>query len=389
MFRFLTAGESHGPLLSGILEGMPAGVPIALDEVNEEMARRQRGYGRGGRMRIEKDAVRIVSGLRKGVTLGTPIGLIVENRDWANWQEIMASEPGEMKPEWRVTRPRPGHADLAGALKYGHHDIRNVLERASARETAMRVAVGGMAKQLLKAFGVKVISFVVEIGGIAGKIDVSDPAESAARADASEVRCPDPALSEKMIEKIREAKAKRDTLGGVFEVRAYGVPPGLGSYSQSDQRLNARLAAAVMAIQAIKGVEIGIGFEAARRWGSEVHDEIFYDRKRSPQPFYRKTNRAGGIEGGISNGEPILLRAAMKPIATLYAPLKSVDIETKEPFDATIERSDVCSVPAASVVGEAVVAIVLADLMREKFGGDSLTEMKRNYDGYLEGLRNF
>jgi chorismate synthase len=296
-----------------------------------------------------------------------------------------------------VTKPRPGHADLVGAIKYGHEDIRNVLEKASARETAIRVAVGAVAKQLLAQFGMKVISHVVEIGGVrVGSGGGADPEEIFKRAEESEVRCADPQATEQMMARIKEAKHKGDTLGGIFEIVVTHPPIGLGSYSQWDRRLNARLAMALMSIQAIKGVEIGLGFEVARRFGSEVHDEIFYDkpegkgqRSKKPTGFYRRTNNAGGIEGGVTNGENIILRAAMKPIATLYAPLKSVDIVTKEPFEATVERSDVCSVPAAGVVGEAVVAFEMAAEMIRKFGGDSLAEMKQNYEAYLESVKNF
>lgn len=383
----------------GIVEGMPSGLPLTAEAINVDLARRQRGYGRGGRMRIEKDQVEIVAGVRQGRTLGGPIGLIIQNRDWENWQKVMAVEPEAQVPSERVvTKPRPGHADLVGAIKYGHQDIRNVLEKASARETAIRVAVGAVAKQLLAQFGIKVISHVVEIGGVRiherKPKEPWDPEEIFQKAEASEVRCADPEASNRMMARIKEAKLKGDTLGGVFEVVVTRPPVGLGSYSQWDRRLNARLAMALMSIQAIKGVEIGLGFEVARRFGSEVHDEIFYAKtgiKKGSEVagFYRKTNNAGGVEGGVTNGQDIVLRAAMKPIATLYAPLKSVDILTKEAFEATVERSDVCSVPAAGVVGEAVVAFEIADEMIRKFGGDSLAEMKRNYDAYMESVKNF
>jgi chorismate synthase len=318
-------------------------------------------------MRIEKDQVEIVAGVRHGKTLGGPIGLIIQNKDWENWQQVMAVDPGpaEAAQQRVVTKPRPGHADLVGAIKYGHQDIRNVLEKASARETAIRVAVGAVAKEFLAQFDMSVISHVVEIGGIKAAIESGmDP----------------------------ERKLKGDTLGGVFEVVVTNPPIGLGSYSQWDRRLNARLAMALMSIQAIKGVEIGLGFEVARRFGSEVHDEIFYNKpkgKKKATGFYRRTNNAGGVEGGVTNGQNIILRAAMKPIATLYTPLKSVDIITKEPFEASVERSDVCSVPAAGVVGEAVVAFEMAGEIIRKFGGDSLAEMKRNYDAYLETVKKF
>ncbi|MBI3994576.1 MAG: chorismate synthase [Nitrospirae bacterium] len=397
MLRYLNGGESHGRLLLAVLEGLPAGVPLTEAEVNRDLARRQMGYGRGGRMRIEQDRVEFVSGVRKGFTLGSPIGLQIENKDWRNWQEIMAvdppgapegTEPPPVDPVKQrvVTKPRPGHADLVGAIKYAHTDIRNVLEKASARETAIRVAVGAVAKALLNSFQIMIVSHVREIGGIQAETDRMTLDEIRAAAEESEVRCADAAAAEKMTRKIREAKEKGDTLGGVFEVVARNVPMGLGSYSQWDRRLSARLAFALMSIQAMKGVEIGMGFEAARRFGSEVHDEIFYDE--SGGGFYRKTNNAGGLEGGITNGQPIVLRVAMKPIATLYSPLKSVDIKTKEAFEATVERSDICTVPAAGVIGESVVAYELAAAMVEKFGGDSLSEMKRNYDGYMEYVKN-
>ncbi len=387
MLRYLNGGESHGKLLLAVIEGMPSGVPLNEAGVNLDLARRQKGYGRGGRMRIEQDQVEFVSGIRKGLTLGSPIGLQITNKDWKNWQEIMAVESGEPATQRVVTKPRPGHADLVGAIKYAHTDIRNVLEKASARETAIRVAVGAVAKVLLSPFGITVVSHVREIGGIPADTSRLSLDQIRAAAEASEVRCADAAAAEKMIQKIREAKEKGDTLGGIFEVIVDNVPIGLGSYSQWDRRLGARLAFALMSIQAMKGVEIGMGFEAARRFGSEVHDEIFYDESESR--FYRKTNNAGGLEGGVTNGQPIVLRVAMKPIATLYSPLKSVDIKTKAPFEATVERSDICTVPAAGVIGEAVVAFELAAAMIEKFGGDSLIEMKRNYDSYIEYVKNW
>ena len=318
MLRYLNSGESHGKMLLAVIEGMPAGVPITEDEVNGDLARRQKGYGRGGRMRIEQDRVEFVSGVRKGVTLGSPIGLQIQNKDWKNWKEIMASEPGETSEKRVVTRPRPGHADLVGAIKYAQEDIRNVLEKASARETAIRVAVGGVAKALLKQFQVTIVSHTKEIGGVRAQTEGMDLEAIRTASEASEVRSADPKAGELMIQKIREAKEKGDTLGGVFEVIVDNSPIGLGSYSQWDRRLGARLTYALMSIQAMKGVEIGMGFEAARRLGSEVHDEIFYNEAESR--FYRKTNNAGGLEGGITNGQPIVLRTAMKPISTLYSP---------------------------------------------------------------------
>jgi len=386
MLRYLNAGESHGKSLLAVLEGVPAGLPLTPDVVNQDLARRQKGYGRGGRMRLEEDRVEFVCGVRKGQTLGNPIGLMIANKDWENWKEVMAVEPGPLPAEKVVTRPRPGHADLVGAIKYAHRDIRNVLEKASARETAIRVAVGGVAKALLAQFGMRVLSYTTEIGGVEAR-RCEDPLVAFEQAEASEVRSPDPEAGARMVERIRTAKHRGDTLGGVFEVVVTNPPIGLGSYSQWDRRLGARLAMAVMSIQAMKGVEIGMGFEAARRFGSEVHDDIYYEQ--GGKGFIRKTNNAGGLEGGITNGEPIVLRAAMKPISTLYSPKKSVDIETKQPFDATVERSDICTVPAAGVVGEAVVAFEIANAMIEKFGGDSLEEMKRNYHAYQEYVKAF
>ncbi|MEK6617887.1 MAG: chorismate synthase [Nitrospirota bacterium] len=386
MLRYLNGGESHGKYLLAILEGMPAGLPLTPDIVNQDLARRQKGYGRGGRMRVEEDRVEFGCGVRKGQTLGNPIGLMIGNKDWENWKEVMAVEPGPVPAEKVVTRPRPGHADLVGAIKYAHRDIRNVLEKASARETAIRVAVGGVAKALLAQFGMRVLSYTTEIGGVVAR-RCEDPMVAYERAEASDVRSPDPDAGAQMIERIRTAKHRGDTLGGVFEVVVTNPPIGLGSYSQWDRRLGARLAMGVMSIQAMKGVEIGMGFEAARRFGSEVHDDIYYEH--GGKGFIRKTNNAGGLEGGITNGEPIVLRVAMKPISTLYSPKQSVDIETKEPFDATVERSDICTVPAAGVVGEAVVAFEMANAMIEKFGGDSMEEMKRNYHAYQEYVKAF
>jgi chorismate synthase len=387
MLRYLTGGESHGKSLTAVLEGIPSGLSLSADDVDRDLARRQKGYGRGGRMRIEQDRVEFLSGVRKGQTLGNPITLIVRNKDWENWSEIMAPEPGSPVTEKVVTCPRPGHADLAGAIKYNHRDIRNVLEKASARETAIRVAVGAVAKRLLAEFGMQVYSYTVEIGGVRLSLSKDLRTEEIfLRAEESDVRCPDEAVSAQMIERIKEAKRKGDTLGGVFEVVVASPPIGLGSYAQWDRRLSGRLAMALMSIQAMKGVEVGMGFEAARRFGSEVHDEIFYDPKAG---FIRGSNNAGGLEGGITTGQPIVLRTAMKPISTLYAPKKSVDILTKEPVEATIERSDICTVPAAGVVGEAVVAYEVAAAMVEEFGGDTLMEMRRNFDAYQAYVRDF
>jgi len=386
MLRYLTAGESHGPMLTAILEGIPANLSLVAEEINLDLGRRQRGYGRGGRMRIEKDEANIVGGVRHGLTMGGPIAILIANRDWENWKRTMDPKPEdrEADPKEPVTRPRPGHADLAGALKYGQRDIRNVLERASARETAARVAVGAVCKRLLREFDIEVFSHVTEIGGIVAKVDGLSFAQSRDRAEDSDVRCADAEAGEAMMRKIDEARKRGTSLGGVFEVVALNLPVGLGSYVHWDRKLDGRLAQAVMSIQAIKGVEIGLGFEGAKRFGFETHDEIFYEHGR----FVRKTNRAGGLEGGMSNGQPIVVRGAMKPISTQYAPMASVDLLTKEPFKASIERSDICSVPAAGVIGEAVVAFEIARALREKFGGDSLDEMTRNYRGYLTSLHD-
>jgi len=386
-FRFLTAGESHGEALVAVIDGVPAGLALTEAEINEDLARRQRGYGRGGRMKIERDRVHLTSGVRWGLTLGSPITLTIPNLDWENWKATMSvgpPEPGVAAKQ--VTRPRPGHADLAGAMKYGHRDIRNVLERSSARETTARVAVAGVAKKLLSEFGIEILSHVIEIGGIrAGELHLPW-SEIRQRAEASEVRCADPETERRIIEAIDNAKAKGDTLGGIFEVVALGCPVGLGSYVQWDRRLDGRLAQAFCAIQAIKGVEVGMGFETARRPGSQVHDEILYDADAG---FKRTTNNAGGLEGGVTNGQPVVVRAAMKPLSTLRMPLRSVDVATKEAVEAVVERSDVCAVPAAGIVGEAMLAIVLAHAFLEKFGGDSLEEIRRNYDAYQASLKNW
>jgi chorismate synthase len=386
VFRFLTAGESHGPGLTTIVEGIPAGLPLRTDDVDLELGRRQRGYGRGGRMKIERDAVRFVGGVRGGETLGGPIAMTIENRDHASWLDRMGAGPFAEPPE-PLTRPRPGHADLAGGLKYDRRDLRDVLERASARETASRVAVGAVCRVMLRAIGIDVVGHVTAIGGVAATASGLTIREIAARVDESDVGCADPASSEAMREAIKSASHAGDTVGGTFEVIAAGVPVGLGSHVAWDRRLDGRLAQALMSIQAIKGVEIGVGMEAAARRGSEVHDAIGYDM--AARRFTRSTNRAGGIEGGISNGEPIVARAAMKPIATLRRALPSVDVRTKEPFEAAFERSDVCAVPAAAVVGEAMVAIVLAEAVLEKFGGDSLTELQRNVEGFRQQLQAY
>lgn len=382
--RFLTAGESHGPELVAILEGYPAGVPLLAGDVDADLARRQRGYGRGGRMKIETDRVELVGGVRGGETLGGPIAMVVANRDHASWAGRMGAAPFPAPPE-PMTRPRPGHADLAGALKYARRDLRDVLERASARETAARVAVGAVCKKLLGLVGVEVFAHVAAIGPAEADTSALSLSELRDRARASDLACADPAAEEAMREAIREAAHAGDTLGGVFEVVATGVPPGLGSHVSWDRKLDGRIAQAMMSIQAIKGVELGPAFEVARGRGSAAHDPIGYDG--AGRAFTRATNRAGGLEGGITNGMPLAVRAAMKPISTLKRPLPSVDVATKEPFDAAFERSDVCAVAAASVVGEAMLAFVLADALIEKVGGDSLVEVRRNLDGYLAQVR--
>jgi chorismate synthase len=382
MLRYLTAGESHGPALTAIVEGLPSNLPISVEGIDRQLWRRQQGHGRGGRMKIETDRVEILSGIRFGRTMGTPVAMNIHNKDWRNWSEKMAIQGDAPESVVEITKPRPGHADLAGALKYNQEDVRNVLERASARNTATMVAVGSIARQLLSHFGIEVYGHVVELGPIKVERFEGTIPEIAARAEQSEVRVADPEAEKSIIEAIDQAKADGNTLGGIFEVIVTGVPVGLGSYSMPDRKLDGRLAQAVMSIQAIKGVEIGLGFEAARRPGSEVHDEIGWQQG----DYYRRTNRAGGLEGGVTNGEPVIVRAAMKPIPTLYKPLESVDMRTKEPYRATIERSDVCAVPAACVVGEAMVAWTIAQAFLEKFGGDSVEEMKSNLENYLKQI---
>lgn len=374
LLRLLTAGESHGKGLVGIIEGFPSNVDINIEKVNDDLARRQRGYGRGGRMQIEKDTIEIISGLRGGKTLGSPIAFIIQNKDYENWQEYM--DPINLNNEdKRVTKARPGHADLAGIHKYNFTDIRNVLERSSARETALRVAAGSIIKQLMDIFNIKLASHVTAIGAISIEDNISDINEIL-MADDSDVRCIDASTSNDMIAAIKKSKEVGDSLGGTFEIHISGVPVGLGSYAQWDRKLDAKLAYHLMSIQGIKGIEIGNGFANSKRHGSEVHDEIFYSKERG---YYRLTNRAGGIEGGMSNGENIIVRCAMKPIPTLYKPLKTVDILTKEQEEATVERSDSCAVPAASVVGEMVAITVIAEEFLRKFGGDSLEEIYRRW----------
>jgi chorismate synthase len=383
MFRFLTAGESHGPCLTIVVEGLPAGLTVDKAGIDADLRRRQGGYGRGGRMKIEKDAIRFLSGVRHGQTLGSPITMQIENLDWVNWEERMNPAPVEAEME-TVTRVRPGHADFTGAIKYGHSDIRNVIERSSSRETASRVAVGGLCRQFLGQFGISIYSHVlsiVEVGNEAAHSfsHSAYPDEMWAAVEASPMRCADPVLTEKMIARILEAKRNGDTCGGVFEVVAFGVPIGLGSYSQWDRRLTARLGMAMMSIPSVKGMEIGSGFASTRTTGSHVHDVL---RSEDDGSWYHVTNNAGGIEGGISNGEPIVVRVGVKPIPTLAHPLPSIDIATGENVDQSrYERSDVCVVPAAGVVGEAMMSVVLTESLLEKLGGDSIDEMKRNYRG--------
>ena len=384
--RWNTAGESHGPGLIAVVEGVPAGLPLLAEDVDADLARRQRGYGRGGRMKIESDRVRFLAGVRGGEALGSPIAMLIENRDHQSWLDRMGAEPFATTPE-PLTRPRPGHADLAGGLKFDRRDLRDVLERASARETAARVAVGAVCRRLLRSCGIEVLGHVISIGRVDADPRERPFAEIVANVAASDVGCADPTAAEAMRAEIKAASHDGDTVGGTFEIVAIGVPPGLGSHVAWDRRLDGRLAQALASIQAIKGVEIGMGFEAARRRGSEVHDAITYlpDDRR----FARPTNRAGGIEGGISNGEPIVARAAMKPIATLRRALTSVDVGTKEPFEAAFERSDICAVPAAAVVGEAMVAIVLAEALLEKLGGDSMKELQRSLEGWRAQLAEY
>ncbi|MCK4417363.1 MAG: chorismate synthase [Candidatus Latescibacteria bacterium] len=371
MLRYLTAGESHGCALVGILEGLPAGLEISEDYINDQLRRRQQGYGRSTRQQIEADRVQILSGIRFGKTLGSPVALLIENKDWQNWKQIMEPEGAPSGEE--VSVPRPGHADLSGAIKYGHSDIRNVLERSSARETAMRVALCTLARRLLAELEILVASHVVSIGEAEAQTSVTEVNTLNELADRSPVRCIDPETEKAMLEQIDRAGQQGDSLGGVFEVIVSGLPVGLGSYVHWDRKLDGLLAQALTSIQAIKAVEFGLGFKAAKIPGSAVHDQIYCGQ----QGYYRETNNAGGIEGGMTNGQPIVIRAAMKPIPTLTTPLRSVDTKTKQPASAHKERSDICAVPAASVVAEAVVAFTVANALLEKFGGDNIAELKQ------------
>lgn len=390
MLRFETAGESHGECLVATLTGLPAGIPISIDAVNRELWRRQQGFGRGGRMKIETDSAEIVAGVRHSRTIGSPVAILIRNRDWQNWTQALPVEDAEGSADKRkpVTRPRPGHADLAGAIKYNFHDARYILERASARETTARVAVGAMAKALLAEFGMGVLSHVIAVGPVTLGRGASWE-ELVALSEKSEVLlgCVDAAVEARMKEVVDEAYRTGDTVGGIFEVVAHGVPVGLGSHIAWDTRLDGRLAQAIVSMQAVKGVEVGFAAEGAAAFGSKVQDTIHYNREE--RRFTRGANRAGGLEGGITNGQDVIVRGMLKPISTLRRPLESVDLETREAALAAYERSDVCVVPAAGVIGEAMVAIVLAQALLEKFGGDSLDETRRNYQAYLQQVKNF
>jgi chorismate synthase len=390
MLRFETAGESHGECLVAILTGLPAGIPVSLEAINRELWRRQQGYGRGGRMKIETDRVEIVSGVRHSATIGSPIAVVIRNKDWQNWTDALPVEDTDGAEEKKkpVTRPRPGHADLAGCIKYNFKDARYILERASARETTARVAIGGIAKALLKEFGIEVLSHVVAIGAV----HTDKPAQweqiaQLSRRDEILLGCVDHAVEQRMKEVVDEAYRTGDTVGGIFEVVAHNVPPGLGSHVSWDSRLDGRLAQAIVSMQAVKGVEVGSAYEGATSFGSRVQDTIHYDKADSR--FVRGANRAGGLEGGMTNGQDVIVRGLLKPISTLRRPLESVDLITREPSKAAYERSDVCVVPAAGVIGEAMVALVLAQAFLDKFGGDSLTETRRNFEGYVEQVKNF
>ena len=387
--RYITAGESHGPELTAIIEGLPAGLPLTAADINHELARRQTGYGRGGRMLIEKDQVRITSGIRHGKTLGSPVTLVVENKDWKNWTKVMAIEevPEKDRKLRRVARPRPGHADLVGGMKYHHQDLRNVLERSSARETTMRVAIGAIAQKILKELGIEVAGHVTMLGGIKATVPEGlTVQEIAERSEASEVRVLDPSVEEEIKQLIDQTKKNGDTVGGVVEVLIGGVPAGLGSYVQWDKKLDAKIAQAVVSINAFKGAEFGVGFEAGVLPGSQVMDEILWDQQKG---YTRRSNNLGGFEGGMTNGEPIVVRGVMKPIPTLYKPLQSVDIDSKEPYKASVERSDSTAVPAASVVCENVVATVVANEILEKFPSDSFEELQAAVQEYRDYLRNY
>jgi chorismate synthase len=391
MLRYFTSGESHGEALVAFLSGLPAGLAVDQAFVDRELWRRQQGYGRGGRMKIETDRAHFLSGIHHGKTIGSPIAVLLANRDWQNWKESLPVEPGDPEKHKRVASPRPGHADLAGALKYDFTEARYVLERASARESAARVAIGALAKLLLRELGVEVLSHVIAVGAvsIADREVDWEQIEPLSRKDEILLSCADPEAEQRMKEEVDKVLRTGDSVGGVFEIVARNVPPGLGSYVQWDERLDALLAAAVMSLQAVKAVEIGSGIQAAHSQGSAVHDEIGYQRASGFAGFTRTRNNAGGIEGGVSNGQEVRVRGYLKPISTLRRPLQSVDFATREPVKAAYERSDVCVVPAAGVAGEAMVALTLARCALEKFGGDSLRETKRNFQGYLDQLKNY
>jgi chorismate synthase len=390
MLRYFTAGESHGEALVAFLSGLPAGLGVDAAFLDRELWRRQQGYGRGGRMKIETDRVHIVSGVRHGATIGSPIAILLENKDWKNWQESLPVETGDSTKHKRVASPRPGHADLAGALKYNFSEARYVLERASARESAARVAVGGMAKLFLRELGIEVLSHVVAVGSAGLEKDASwDQIQALSQRSEVLLNCADPEAEQQMKGEVDKVLKTGDSVGGIFEVVAHKVPPGLGTYAQWDERLDALLAAAVMSLQAVKAVEIGAGVTAAASPGSAVHDEIGYGATAGFTGFTRARNNAGGIEGGVSNGEDVVVRGYLKPISTLRRPLQSVDFASREPVKAAYERSDVCVVPAAGVAAEAMVALTLARCALEKFGGDSMTETLRNFQGYLEQVKNY
>ena len=395
MITYLTSGESHGPGLTAIIDGFPAGFPVNIDQINFQLERRQKGYGRGGRMKIEKDRVQILSGIRNGYTMGGPITFHITNKDWKNWQKIMDPvnpistdlTEREKRLAFDNTRPRPGHSDLPGGVKWNHHDLRNVLERASARETAVRVALGALVRQLLEYFGVEFASHVIRIGEVAlpEGYDLSNLEKIRTITEESEVRCLDKETGKKMIEAIKKAKKLKDSLGGIVEVIVRGLPIGLGSFSQWSDRLEGKLAGALMSVHSVKGVDIGMGFNSAQKYGSEVHDQIFYDKNGDlkKKMFYRKTNNAGGLEAGITNGEDIIIHVAGKPISTLNQPLATVDIKTKKPAVAIVERTDCCVTPPLAVVCEAVSALVLTDAFLNKFGSDNFAEIERNYNSFL------
>jgi chorismate synthase len=388
--RYLTAGESHGPQLTTIIEGLPAGMPLLQEDINEQLFRRQKGHGRGRRMQIEKDTADITSGVRHGLTLGSPVALVVKNDDWTHWTKIMGAEPMDENAEEvkrKISRPRPGHADLNGALKYGHRDMRNVLERSSARETTVRVAAGAVAKKMLSLLGIEVASHVVEIGGVKSAVSTYESIQKLQEiSEASPVRCLDPIAEKEMMNAIDTAKENGDSIGGIVEVIVEGMPAGVGSYVHYDRKLDGKLAAAICSINAFKGVEFGIGFEAAHKPGSQVHDEILWSENKG---YYRKSNRLGGLEGGMTNGMPLVIRGVMKPIPTLYKPLQSVDIDTKEPFSASVERSDSCAVPAAAVVAESVVAWELAAAIVDQFYADRFDALKETIAEQRKFVREF